>query len=382
MQTCILTLGIILVGQLGDSSGSRYQQAEPSQALGGDVAPPMQSPLDQPPIDDNPLRSTNPASTSLPSTNTAPPARLSKVVTPAEFLRNLTKPVSADALIGKQLSLAEAVKDANSRSQQGRLVGLYWKLSQAVAEYRLVALEAVQLQSIYSGLGLAKPNQTWQQAQQTLTARTEVARSAVRVAQLRLQREAGLSLDGPLPLPSDLPHCGAYDTRYEAIFRGRSSNEAQELSQLLPLQYRALGQCTLDAIDAQQWYNLTSQQQSQQHDGTQLLKTYEYLALQRRAFVSTTYHYNEHIARYTELAVPQNVDTNRLVAMLIESDSSPSPSWQRGAIRRASAEEAPAESAVRPTQPRTYAEGGSTRTLRVPIEKNRGERSILVPSKE
>ncbi len=52
-----------------------------------------------------------------------------------------------------------------------------------------------------------------------------------------------------------------------------------------------------------------------------MVKALELLALNRRAFVQIARDYNKRIARYTELARPGQLRTERLVAMLIKTDS-------------------------------------------------------------
>ena len=47
----------------------------------------------------------------------------------------------------------------------------------------------------------------------------------------------------------------------------------------------------------------------------------ELLALNRRAFVQIAKDYNLQISRYTRLATPGDIDTGRLVAMLIRTSS-------------------------------------------------------------
>ena len=386
MQACIFTVGILLFGQVGGLSGDRYSGVPPATPAGGDTLESQQAPTGQQPWNDqstelqsaatapvgNPLRPANPpAATS--------PARLTKVTQAAELLSTLAKPVGREKLGGVPLSLAEAVQNARSRAEQTLRVNRYWELSQAVTEFHLVSQEELELQSLRSGL--AQASQAWGLAQQAVAARKRVAQSAVQVAQFCLQQELGRTDASNLPLPSDLPHCGAYQTKYEQIFQGRTSREAQQLGQLLPLRHQELGQRALEATRVREWLLLVMQQRSPQSDGTQLLKAYEQLALQRRAFVATAYQYNANIARYAELAVPQEIGTVRLVAMLIQSEGNAGVDWQRGAIQRASAEEE-LSSSKNPRHQRTYAEPGRSETRRVPTGQEKGEHSILVAPPE
>jgi len=372
MQICIIALGILLVGQIDDAGGVRHSGAGSAALANGGVEDKARPPATQPRAD-------------LSLVATAP-ARLTKVARPAELLARLSKQVGIEKLVGVQLSLAEAVQNASSRAEQTRRVGLYWELSQAVTNFHLASLEELELQSLLNGLGgnnLGQASQVWEVALQAVSARKQVARSAVKVAQLCLHQELGRVSESNFPLPSDLPHCGAYQTKYEQIFQGRTSREAKQLGELLPLRYKELRQRASEAAAAREWLILVSQQRSPQSDGTQLLKAYEILALQRQTFVATAYQYNENIARYTELAVPQEIGTMRLVAMLIQTKGNSGVEWQRGAIQRATAEEAVPQNNAERYQPRsTYAEPGRSETRRVPAGEVKGERSILVTPKK
>ncbi len=408
MQTCIFTLGILLAGQMSDSGGTRYPLVPPPAAGGsmGVVHPPAaQQPWagettdHVPPVEGHHHGATVPPTVSpmleqseralppmteparTPPAATPPSGRnsgvgLTKVNRSAELLRNLAKPVGNEKLVGVPLSLGDAVQNAASRAEQTERVKLYWELSEAVTDFHLTSLEEIELQSLRNGIGQA--GQAWGQAQQTGTARKRVARSTVEVAQLRLQKELRLSDQSNLPLPSDLPHCGAYETKYEQIFSGRSSREAEQLGELLSLRHKELGQRAVASMTAREWLILVSKQRSAQSDGTQLLKAYENLALQRREFVSTAYQYNASIARYTELAVPQNIGAIRLVAMLIQTDGNSAKDWQRGSIRRTNAEEAVPRNETGRSPRRTFADGRRNEVRRVPAVEREGEHSILV----
>ena len=407
MQTCILALGILLAGQLSDSSGTRYSVLPPGTTANGgamELSQP-QSPehhghqhghshheqqhpyqrAEQPVVtqpEEQPLRMATPPRAVVPPVTTATPPQLTKVTPSSDLLRSLAKPVGRDKLSGMSLSLSEAVNNARSRAEQTRRVKLYWELSQAVTDFHLASLEELELTSLYNGLGQA--GQAWGTAQQAVATRKQVTHSSVVVAQWRLQKALGRASDTRLLLPSDLPHCGAYKTKYEEIFQRRTSPEAQQLGGLLALRHQQLGQLASDAAAAREWLILVRQQQSPQNDSTQLLKAYEQLALQRQTFVATAYQYNANIARYTELAVPQKVGNVRLVSMLIQSSGNTESNRQPGAVRQATAEEElPSKNNAQHYNaqhynPQTYAEPERNETRRVPANTGKGERSIVV----
>jgi len=392
MQTCVYILGILLAGQLSDSSGKRYAPVTPpviNNPVADNNAGPLSDvlPIERQPWADQfsegrpeaaqppaarPLPRSNPLRAAAPAAEVAPRRSLVKNT---QLFRSLAKPVGGDKLSGTALSLAEAVENTHSRSEQTERVKTYWELSQAVTEFYLASVEAIELQSLRNNI--SQPSVAWQQAQQAVGDRKQVAREAVEVAQLRLQAELGRRGEARLPLPSDLPHCGDYETRYGQIFPGRGSSAAKQLSELLPLRHQELSQQARDTMKAHDLLTLVDQQRSPQSDGTQLLNIYQQLVLQRRVFVTTAYQYNSHIADYTQLAVPQDVGTVRLVSMLIQSEGN--LAGGRSSIRRTSVEEPISQNGVSRGRSRTFAEDGWNETRRVPTDGGNGERSIMVP---
>ena len=369
MQSCILLVGILLSAQISNADEGRYPAYPADEVAASDQTTEA---ADSPPATHQP-----PATA---PDHSAEPAGLTKVVPPAELFAGLTKTAGAEQLIGQPLPLVAAVQTAQSRAEQTQRVQTYWELSQAVAEFRLASLETLELPALVQGIG--QPSQAWTIASQAAEARRQTALSAVKAIQYRLQQEMGEDRgDGKLALPSDPPHCGAYETKYQQIFRGRTSSEAQQLSKLLPLVHEQLAQRALDSTAALEWLSTVSKQRSPQSDGMQLLKAYEQLALERRAFVATAYQYNSYIARYTALAVPQGVGAGRLTAMLIQVPESTLQEWRRSNIQRATAEEDIPQGSENRNRDRTFAEPDRSETRRAPTKEQDVEHSIVVPPK-
>jgi hypothetical protein len=202
---------------------------------------------------------------------------------------------------------------------------------------------------------------------------------------------ANLMGAGPstLPLPSDLPHCGNYHTLYAEIFANRPSAEAHELSQLLPLRYAELKDAAAAVTQAEQWVRSVASAGNPNTDGTGTTMALELLALHRRAFIQIARDYNRRIARYSELATPGEVATDRLISMLIKREQRPSS--QSSAFGAPPNRQSNNSAAIRPN---TFAEGwepasGSRAisTIRDPAvepatastpDERREERSLLV----
>ncbi len=207
-------------------------------------------------------------------------------------------------------------------------------------------------------LGSASPSATWQQAEAELSVRVNTSQVAALAAQYRLASLMNVvGGSSGLPLPADVPHCGNYETHFERIFASRPNAEAQQLAALLPLRYEELKDAATAVTRAEDW--LTAQRSA---DETALLRALELLALRRRAFVQIARDYNRRIARYAELAAPGEIDSGRLIGMLIESRAPAT------ATRSSSAAPAPdRQSSNAAGARRTYAEGWT------PVKQDRGE---------
>ena len=255
---------------------------------------------------------------------------------PAQVLAGLLEAPTEGELKGTPLTLAQAVDNSLSRNDQTQRVVAYWDLSQAVANYYLAYKERTELAALRQGISL--PASDWETARANAEARLQLARDRVRVAQEYLAALMGNNTLGFAPVPSDVPFCGPYETRYAQLFTSRSSALAEQLNELLPRLHSDLSARTADIAAARKWMFAMSDRRGLQSDGNELLKAYELFATRRRLFISAVREYNLGIVRYTEIATPGTVETDRLVAMLIRTGSSPGTTVDRD-VQRANAEE-------------------------------------------
>jgi hypothetical protein len=367
MQTSMFVAVLVALGQL-DGADSRYGELD-NQPAQTEQTPPAADNWDYAPI-------TPADATAAPAGQPAKvdPATNVVEVKPSDLWKSLSTAPKTDQLVGAEISLAEAVNDAAARAEQTARVSAYWDLAAAVADYYLSLRESTELATLRQSI--ARPSFAWDEARLAQTTRVQVARATAEAAQYRLQRLLKSSAHAGLLLPSDSPHVGAYDTRYEENFADRDSAEALQLSELLPKLHQDLrNQATSVAID-QQWLQAASQQRDPQSDGAVLLKAYELLSLRRQEFVRSVAKYNIQIVRYSELATPGPVDTNRLVAMLIESPHTVTTPARDAGVTRTSAEE-PIDGASRASSPRTFDEPPQVIDRKPALEKGQ-ERSILV----
>ena len=241
---------------------------------------------------------------------------------PSAMMRAMLTAPPGARLAGQAVTLTEVVAAGGSRAAQTQRIDAYWDLCSSVADYYLGLREQDELQRLRAMVPKVGP--TWQQAETELGVRIGTSQRGAVAAQYRLASLMGRSDASSLPLPGDMPHCGDYFVRYDQIFAGRPSPEAQQLSELLPLRYEELRDAAAAVTRAEEWLSSSASPQAGNADGTGILRALELLALRRRAFVQIVRDYNRRIARYTELASPGEIGSDRLIGMLIKRDGAPS----------------------------------------------------------
>jgi hypothetical protein len=238
------------------------------------------------------------------------------------MMRAMLAAPSGTRLTGQRVRLTDVVTGAASRQDQSQRIEAYWDLCSSVADYYLGLREQDELQRLRELV--SKPGPAWQQAESELGVRIGTSQRAAVASQYRLSSLMGGADVASLPLPGDLPHCGDYYARYDQVFAGRTSAEAQQLGELLPLRYEELKDAAMAVTRAEEWLDAIAAQRNSASDGTGMLRALELLALRRRAFVQIVRDYNRRIARYTELAAPGPIDAERLIGMLIKRDGADS----------------------------------------------------------
>ncbi len=404
MQSYFIVVGLVLLGQVGGANDGRYGTYEPGaqdngtqdnniqneniQVDGGAAQQPFEySPIT--PRTESTLPQTSqpadlPTGQALfetqpqqqPAGSVLPPASTAKTVVtkPSGLLRGLATPPLRGRLEGAPLSLAEAVSNSRSRAEQTARVEAYWDLSAAVTDYYLAVRAATELDALRQNV--SQPGFMWDDARLAFTARIEVARRSAEAAQYHMQSLLGRVAANGLPLPSDLPHSGAYQTRYEKNFAGRPSTEAGQLNGLLPQMYEDLLKQAAAITADQQWLQTVDRQRDPQSDGTVLLKTYELIDLRRQEFIDSVSQYNTTIARYSELASPGEVSAGRLVAMLIGARGV--KTRVDSEVTRTSAEEPVETQDDGETSIKTFSGGDRSVTRRESTSEEGVEHSILV----
>ncbi|MDZ4657920.1 MAG: hypothetical protein SH868_10125 [Bythopirellula sp.] len=323
------------------------------------------TPPETPPLETGTTSESQPQTTAPRTDTTAPESETD----PAKLLASFLEAPQENPLKGTPLTLAEAITNSLSRPEQTQRVVAYWELSQAVTNYYLTTKEGTELAALAQGI--TQPSPEWEIARQATAARLELARERVRVAQEYLTQVMANTTVGFMPLPSDVPFCGPYETRYAEIFQGPPSPLAQQLNELLPRAFQDLGTRTQEIADARKWMFKVSDTRAPQTDGNELLKAYELFAARRRMYVEAVKQYNLGIVRYTEIATPGTLETERLVGMLIRTGGSQGKTFDTD-VQKANVEESINDSSSLPAT-------GPGVTDWQPAPTNSRERSILVP---
>jgi hypothetical protein len=342
---------LLLVASDAGAQGSRYDQPPGGSAVGGnpaelpfgntdirsqfeatdlsrseppkpiESAPPVSVPAAQPaPPSVAPPRTYGGASTygggaSVAASNSASAGTSGDYA--ESLMRDALTPPPGTQLAGTKVYLADVVRAAGSRRQQSAGINAYWDLCSSTSDYYLSLYERAELQRLATRLGQSA---TIRSALTTKQARQETALTAARASQLRLAAIMGRSQTAPLPLPGDMPLTGVYHTRYSQNFAAGGPREAAELNQLLPKRHRELLGAATAVGEAEDFFHevVRRAESDQQDQGRAVVNALELLALNRRAFVQISRDYNQRITRYTELARPGQLRTERLVSMLIK----------------------------------------------------------------
>jgi hypothetical protein len=269
-----------------------------------------------------------------------------------------------NTLNGRPVALLSLVSAIQERRQQVEAVHAYWRLAQAVAEYRFCFDEDQQL-------GRMKPRAEetadWRAAQAASAARLREAEVEATSAQIEVATLMASPVDSPLPLPADHPHVGVYRTFFSELFGSRPAPpRAAAIDRTLPLRSRAIEahaaavQAASEALDAA----LSAQSSGQGRLATVLANLSDY-GRQRRAFMASVCRYNHDIADYALAVVGEPTTPDVLVGMLIKLN--------RETVHPA----LPGEEGA--TQPASYQEPLPATTSQ-PVRKNWPTRAIRPPA--
>lgn len=215
------------------------------------------------------------------------------------------------------LRLVDAIKRGGDRAQQIRIAQVYWRLAVAQADYHFARDSVARLRNATRGQ-LNQP--ALRAARCAMRALQRDAETLVIRAQNALAVDMNLPADALMPLATDLPHTGSYDTRFAQIYSGRTPPpRAVLIDRTIPVRRKAIDEHAeaiveaLDAVEAS-----VGDYGNRSNDLTTLLLAFERLWKERKAFSGAVREYNQDIAEYALTVAPAQSDANALVAMLIK----------------------------------------------------------------
>lgn len=261
------------------------------------------------------------ADTSAPKAKLVPVDTVTAEPGSADALARLLASPGQTALEGKPVSLVEIVGRVADRGQQIGAVQAYWRLSAAMADYRVAAEEAGQLEQL-----LPPPDASGQHpSDPLLEARLAAAEARVREAELTLVGEqfslaelARWPTSGPPVLAGDMPHVGPYRTYFQERYIHTAPPRAHLLNRSLPLLHRSIELRAMAAVAAADAVEADLEAyHAQKVDLAIAIDSIADLARQRRAFVAAMRDYNLDIAEYALSVVPGGLSSAQLVGLLI-----------------------------------------------------------------
>ncbi len=234
---------------------------------------------------------------------------------PALLSEALKKPVEG-ALVGKLVTLEEALGRGAERTQQLKIVQAYWRLATAQADYHW-ALDQRDRLAYYTRGHTNSAGALSARA----SARADVRDMQLAVAQAQqdLVMAIGAWQDASPPLAVDRPHVGDYRTEYESVFANRMPPARIRLiHRTLPVLRQAIDahcDAVVAAIDALEATGEHFETSGQGLDT--ILVVLDLLKRERRSFMSDVRNYNQDIAEYALAAAPPGLNPKALVAWLI-----------------------------------------------------------------
>jgi hypothetical protein len=228
------------------------------------------------------------------------------------------------------------------------VIKTYWQLSVATADLNHAQEEARQLAT------LPEPLDEVEQSQLSAAVASAAARlSETKLVMLSTQHElAELMKTGSatLPLTNDIPFVGTYQPRFEQMFAGRPAPaNLRKLAESFPL-YLELANARANSVLSAEaaMEKLASSYPRGNVAYSQILDAFQKLRDQRIAFLATVRDYNDAIADYSLNTVHVGLNTDAIVATLIETYPVPSVLVSPSGVRPASGIE-PIRTAGQPT---------------------------------
>lgn len=221
-------------------------------------------------------------------------------------------------LTGRGMTLVEALSYANSPQRQLDVIHAYWHLVSSVASYNL---ECRLLRKMEDLRGSAADSAAIQTALASSSAAREEARCVAISAQHSLAEAAMSAVDDSLPLPTNVPHVGAYRTRFAEIFSARPAPPRLILiDRTLPIHCKAIDARARAIAAAEKSLQVaTADFAAGRCDLQRVVSCIAKLNRQHLALVDTVCNYNHEIVEYAVASLAQPISGPALVSRLIET---------------------------------------------------------------
>jgi hypothetical protein len=215
--------------------------------------------------------------------------------------------------------LVSVVATAPERQRQTEAIHAYWKLADAIGEYRCCYERQQRVARLRAGNGEAADLRT---AQADAAAQVREAEVQVTTAQHDLAEILLLTPGTPLPLPEDRPLVGPYRTQFAQLFAGKQAPQrARMLDQTLPLRGRAVEGHAAALLAAEDTLDAAIELQAGgQESLAGVLTALDSHIRQQRAFLAAVCRYNHDIADYALAVVPPQTTPDIIVGTLIKQN--------------------------------------------------------------
>lgn len=283
-----------------------------------------------------------------------------------------TPTANTPTLTGRKISLRQALARVSNRDERIAVIKTYWRLSVAAADLNHAHDEVQQLASF------PDPLSELDGAQLSAAVVSAAARlSETKLVLLSTQHElVQLMKSGSseLPLTSDIPFVGSYEPKFNEIFAGRTAPaDLRRLADSFPLYLELCNARARSVLGAEATLKQLADAYPRGNVAfAQILDAFRNLREQRIAFLATVRDYNSAIADYSLNTINVGLNTDAVVATLIETEPVPSVLASPSGVRPASGVE-PVRTAGQPTPvaqpPQTPASAGRLVPVRQPSEQ-------------
>jgi hypothetical protein len=221
------------------------------------------------------------------------------------------------SISGRPISLLSVIAAVPDRAKQLEAVHAYWRLVQAIGDYRYCHERQRRLARLKASGDEAADLRT---AQAIAVAQLHEAELHTISAQQELAGKLDFPETAPLPLPADRPLTESYRTRFAELFAARRApDRVRMLDQTLPLRQRAVESHSAAVLAADEALDVALElQASGQVRLACVLRALDAQLREQRAFIAAVCRYNDCIVDYSLAVIPAQTSAAVIVSTLIK----------------------------------------------------------------